>query len=240
MPRFFCDRFEGDKALITGEDAKHLTRVLRMSIGDPVTLSDQKGTDFSCQIASIEEDLVILEIKGQHRCETEPTICTILFQALPKGDKMETIVQKSCEMGVTHIYPMLTKRCVSRPDARSMQKKVERYQKVAYAAAKQCGRGIIPTVHPLVSYEEALALAGATQCPMLFYENATTTFRSLLQQPVESYALLIGAEGGFESSEVDKARSLGIPSLSLGKRILRAETAPITALSVLMYETGNL
>jgi 16S rRNA (uracil1498-N3)-methyltransferase len=172
--------------------------------------------------------------------ETEPSVKVTLYQAMPKSDKMELIIQKAVELGVSAIVPVQTKRCVSRPDAKSMAKKLERYNRIALEAAKQCGRGRIPQVLPMLDYSEALTAMKADERAFLFYENSTSSFRKELEQKVSSVSIMVGAEGGFEEEEVSKALEQGIASLSLGKRILRCETAPLAALSIIMYETGNM
>lgn len=171
---------------------------------------------------------------------TEPNVSVHLYQAMPKADKLELIIQKAVELGVNSITPVMTRRCVSRPDAKSMKKKLERYNRIALEAAKQSGRGIIPQVNPLLELDQALGQMQQSGCPILFYENATAPARQLLQSATGEISILIGAEGGFDEDEVERAKDAGCSILSLGKRILRCETAPLAALSIIMYETGNM
>ena len=172
--------------------------------------------------------------------QSEPSVKVHLYQAMPKGDKLELIIQKAVELGVGSITPVMTRRCVSKPDAKSMAKKLERYNRIALEAAKQSGRGKIPQVKPLLDLNEALDEMAETSCPILFYENATAPAKEVIDQAGQEIAVLIGSEGGFDESEVVKAKEKGCQVLSLGKRILRCETAPLAALSIIMFETGNM
>ena len=177
--------------------------------------------------------------------QSEPDVRVHLYQAMPKADKMETIIQKAVELGAASITPVMTRRCVSRPDAKSMDKKLVRYNRIALEAAKQCGRGVVPPVLPLLELPQALEQMQRTGCPILFYENATAPAKQVIAKARESgkeleIAVLIGAEGGFDEDEVALAMERGCHILSLGKRILRCETAPLAALTILMYETGNM
>lgn len=160
--------------------------------------------------------------------------------AMPKAEKLELIVQKAVELGVGEIIPVLTRRCVSRPDSKSFEKKRVRLARIAAEAAKQSGRGRIPQVREMMDLRSALEEMAARPGAMLFYERSTAPMREVLDRIEGEASLLIGAEGGFDESEVELALSMGIPSLTLGPRILRCETAPMAALSVLMYHTGNM
>ena len=216
MPRFFCDAIAGGKAVITGEDAAHIARSLRMQPGERLTLSES------------------------YPCRTEPSVYVRLYMAMPKAEKLELIVQKAVELGVGEIIPVLTRRCVSRPDPKSFEKKRVRLARIAAEAAKQSGRGRIPQVREMMDLRPALEEMAARPGAMLFYERSTAPMREVLDRIEGEASLLIGAEGGFDESEVELALSMGIPSLTLGPRILRCETAPMAALSVLMYHTGNM
>lgn len=240
MPRFFCEEISPTNAVITGEDARHIAKVLRMGPGEGLTLCDMRGSDYACTILSAQPDRVELRVDETLPCATEPTLKVRLFMALPKGDKFELIVQKAVELGVDEIIPVLTKRCVSRPDAKSMEKKLVRYNRVAYEAAKQSMRGKIPAVLPLRSFEEAIAEMGESDAAILFYERSTAPMQEVLAGVRDSLSIMVGAEGGFEEEEVAYAAARGVHTLTLGKRILRCETAPLAALSVVMYATGNL
>ena len=240
MPRFFTETIDENKGIITGDDAKHIAKVLRMHPGEKLVACDCQGKDYDCVIESLTDKEVELSVEKVYASETEPSVHVTLYQAMPKSDKMELIIQKAVELGVSAIVPVQTKRCVSRPDAKSMAKKLERYNRIALEAAKQCGRGCIPAVLPMLDFGEAIKAMKEDQRAFLFYENSTSSFRKELEQGVNSVSIMVGAEGGFEEEEVQKALELGIASLSLGKRILRCETAPLAALSIIMYETGNM
>ncbi len=240
MPRFFTETIDEHKGIITGDDAKHIAKVLRMKVGEKLVACDCQGKDYDCVISEVTDKQVELTVEKTYASETEPSVHVTLYQAMPKSDKMELIIQKAVELGVSAIVPVQTKRCVSRPDAKSMAKKLERYNRIAFEAAKQCGRGRIPQVLPMLDYNEALAEMKKDERAFLFYENSTSSFRKELEQAVHSVSIMVGAEGGFEEEEVNKALEQGIASLSLGKRILRCETAPLAALSIIMYETGNM
>ncbi len=240
MPRFFSDEIESGRVFLRGEDARHIQKSLRMQVGDPLTVCDLRGIDLTCRIEEISPDLVTAAILERRPSETEPTVRVRLYQALPKGDKLDLIVQKAVELGACEIIPVLTSRCISRPDGKSMEKKIQRLSRIALEAAKQCGRGIVPKVGALHSWEAALSEMGEAPLAILFYEEATASLREMLQGAPGEVSILIGAEGGFSREEVKEAKAKGLQVASLGKRILRCETAPMAALSVLMYETGNL
>ena len=243
MPRFFTQDITEAGGCITGEDAKHIAKVLRMKVGDELTVCDTKGRDYDCMIEEIGAGEVRLKVLSV--AQSEPDVRVHLYQAMPKADKMETIIQKAVELGAASITPVMTRRCVSRPDAKSMDKKLVRYNRIALEAAKQCGRGVVPPVLPLLELPQALEQMQRTGCSILFYENATAPAKQVIAKARESgkeleIAVLIGAEGGFDEDEVALAREHGCHILSLGKRILRCETAPLAALTILMYETGNM
>ena len=240
MPRFFTETIDETKGLICGDDAKHIFKVLRMGPGDELTACDTKGRDYDCIIDTVSDSEISLTVRSVEPSKTEPSVKVTLYQAMPKSDKMELIIQKAVELGVSTIVPVQTRRCVSRPDAKSMKKKLERYNRIALEAAKQCGRGMIPQVLPMLDYAEAVEEMAKDQQAILFYENSTSSFRETLKNTRESLSVMVGAEGGFAEDEVELAQSRGIPSISLGSRILRCETAPLAAMAVIMYETGNL
>ena len=238
MPRFFCENISKNTFSVEGEDAKHIVKVLRYNNGDKIILCDMKGTDYLGEITNADPLCVSGNILQSCPCENEPNINLRLYMAMPKGDKSEFIVQKATELGTTEIIFMLTHRCVSRPDTKSFKKKLERYNKIAFEAAKQSQRGIIPKVRGLLSYNEALA-----ECKdftkILFYEHSDAPLKSLLKNSSKNIAVFIGSEGGFEENEVELAKKAGAVSASLGKRILRCETAPIASISAIMYEKDN-
>ncbi|MEG1870040.1 MAG: 16S rRNA (uracil(1498)-N(3))-methyltransferase [Oscillospiraceae bacterium] len=240
MPRFFCTEINNNTAIIDGEDAKHISKVLRCKLGDNITVCDTNANDYDCTITNINSDTITLNVNSKSQSQTEPTVKVRLFQAIPKADKLELIIQKAVELGVTEIIPVLTQRCVARPDEKSMEKKLLRYNRIAYEAAKQCGRGIIPKVLPMVDFKQAVTMMTNDQLAILFYENSTTSLVDILQNPFNSISILIGSEGGFTPEEAQFATENGCHSLSLGKRILRCETAPIAAIAIVMYQSGNI
>ena len=170
MPRFFTNEIDENNITLTGSDAVHVGRSLRMKPGEPLTVCCG-GIDYNCEISEITSDTVYLSLKEKVVCSAEPNIEVTLFQAVPKMDKLEYIIQKSVELGVSRIVPMLTRRCVSRPDERDFAKKLARLNKIAAEAAKQSGRGIIPQVTPIVSYKKALEMMKELDRNVLLYEE---------------------------------------------------------------------
>lgn len=240
MPRFFVERIRGNTVTLTGENAAHIAKSLRMRAGEVLTLSDADGTDCEGRIRSVTPESVEVEILETRQNTSEPSIAVTLYQALPKVGKFETIVQKAVELGVKQVVPILTSRCVSRPDEKSMSKKLERYNKIALEAAKQSGRGIVPTVEPLMTYESMLSEFSEYDKVVLFYEEGGESLREIVPPSAGKIAVIIGSEGGFSKEEVKNAVSAGAAVATLGPRILRCETAPVAALSILMYHTGNM
>lgn len=239
MPRFFTDDISDNTAVISGGDAVHIGRSLRMRLGDELIVCSG-GIEYVCIIRSISDESVVCDILSTRQTLAEPTVRLTLFQAIPKLDKLEFIVQKATELGAAEIVPMLTERCVSRPDAKSFAKKRERLQKIAEEAAKQSGRGIIPRVADIISLENAIAEMEKCDMALMFYEKGG---RSLSDIPLDrsgSIGILIGSEGGFDDKEAELCRERGIIPVGLGARILRCETAPIAAISIIMHMTGNM
>lgn len=239
MPRFFTEKIYDDKAEIFGEDANHIVKSLRMNVGETLELCDLKGFDYKARIFEISACLVVAEIIEKYECKTEPAIKLSLFQALPKSDKLESIAQKAVELGVFEITPVITSRCVSRWDKKTSQRKVERINKIMLEAAKQSGRGIIPRMNRLLSFEEAVLRMKSSDCAILFYECATRPLREILFKSIGHISLMTGSEGGFSEEEAAFAEENGVRTASLGPRILRCETAPITAISAINYASGE-
>lgn len=241
MPRFFVENVSGGQITILGEDAQHIGRVLRMAPGESLVVCDPiTDVEYYCKIQSIMPDAVFLQVDRAQQSAAEPDVQVRLYQALPKSDKMELIIQKAVELGVEAITPLLTKRCVSRPEEKSLQKKQERWQRIALEAAKQCGRGKVPQVRPVLSYRQAVEELARQPLAVLFYELGGERLKELLTPKPQSISIVVGAEGGFDPEEVRQAQQHGVRTATLGKRILRCETAPLCALSAIMYETGNL
>lgn len=240
MPRFFAEVSDENNITLTGSDAKHIGRSLRMKPDEAVTVC-HCGVDYDCIISKITEDTVYLTLKDKHLCAAEPNIELTLFQAVPKLDKLEYIIQKSVELGVSRIVPVLTRRCISRPDEKDFTKKLARLNKISEEAAKQSGRGIIPEVTPVVSYKKALEMMSELDRNIILYEEkGGCKFSEVSFENVRSVGLLIGSEGGFDKEEADAAVNTGAERVWLGNRILRCETAPITAISILMFLTNNM
>ncbi len=237
-PRFFTDCI-GEKAIITGTDAVHMTKVLRMKHGDFAIVCDGNGSDLLCRISDTGDGIVKLDILDRKPSVGEPDLKLRLFQCCPKSDKMDFIVQKAVELGASEVIPVISKRCVSRPDPKSAAKKCERWQRIADEAAKQCGRGRLPAVGELVSFDEAVKAFGA-DTGIIFYECGGKHLADIVTERTGSIDVFIGSEGGFEKAEVELAQSAGIIPATLGTRILRCETAPVAAIAVLMNMTGNM
>ena len=240
MSRFFTNEIDENNITLAGSDAVHVGRSLRMKPGEPLTVCCG-GIDYNCEISEITSDTVYLSLKEKVVCAAEPNIEVTLFQAVPKMDKLEYIIQKSVELGVSRIVPMLTRRCVSRPDERDFAKKLARLNKIAAEAAKQSGRGIIPQVTPIVSYKNALEMMKELDQNVLLYEEeGGVSFGEVNLTGAKTVGLVIGSEGGFDREEAEACTAVGAAQVWLGKRILRCETAPITALSILMFLTNNM
>lgn len=235
---FTEEEIDTNKYIITGENAKHI-RVLRMRNGEELTLVTPLGIQHDCVIADVNQTQVVVDVLGSHPCENEPDVFVTLYQALPKGDKMDYIVQKCVELGVSRIVPVMSSRCVSRPDEKSLKKKTARWQKIALQAAMQSRRGIIPEVCQCVSLKQAAELTGENDKTVFFYELGGDSVKNILADKPKTIGMFIGSEGGFEESEAELVLSNGAVAATLGKRILRAETAPLAALSVIMYQTDN-
>ncbi|EWM53242.1 RsmE family RNA methyltransferase [Ruminococcus flavefaciens] len=241
MPRFFRNEIDENNIVLTGSDANHIGRSLRMRTGEEITVCCN-GTDYRCNISSITADAVYLDLVEKHRCAAEPNVEVTLFQAVPKLDKLEFIIQKSVELGVSRVVPVLTRRCVSRPDEKDFaRKKLPRLSKIAEEAAKQSGRGMIPEVTPMVSLRESIDMMKELDRNILLYEEkGGVSFGEADLSNIRTIGLVIGSEGGFDREEAEAMVSAGAQQVWLGQRILRCETAPITALSILMFLTNNM
>lgn len=243
MPRFFIDgEPDGGRITLCGEDAHHLVKVLRMKAGESLTLCDSAGHDYLCTLEEAAKDAAICRVEEVEPSQGEPETHVTLYMGLPKGDKMDFIVQKAVELGAVEIVPFLAARSVSRPDAKTLQKKCERWRKIAREAAMQSGRGRIPAVGEPVSQAQVAVAAARCDAALFLYENERKTGikQALAGKPLRTVALMVGPEGGFAPEEAETATEAGMQSVSLGPRILRCETAPLAALAAVMYETGNL
>ena len=242
MTRFFVapEELRPEFLTLTGENAKH-AKVLRMKEGEEVLVCDGQGRECVCAVSDVSEGQISLVVRHRQASETEAAVRVSVYMAFPKADKLEHVIQKATELGVYEIVAFPSARCVSRPDEKSLKKKLERWQKIAASAAEQSGRGLIPQVVVLPSYGEALKRAAQADKAILFYENerAVTLRMSLQTGQYRTVSLLTGPEGGLEPAEVGKARQTGLDICTLGKRILRCETAPLCALSAVMYHVGE-
>lgn len=247
MPKFFLpnDSVPYDKIpdtlSITGSDAYHLARVLRAKIGEPLVVSDMRRRLFCGKIVSVCDTEVTMSVESVTEDDAEPTVKVTLYQALAKGDKFDTVIQKSVECGVCSIVPVICERCVVKLDEQNARRKTERWQKIADEAAKQCGRGILPKVEFPIKFYRALEIMKNDEFPFMCYEgDEIVPIKTLLsKKETKSYSFIIGPEGGFSSAEKQAASAI-MPLCGLGKRILRTETASTVVLSAIMYQTGNL
>ena len=208
MPRFFLEELDESDVCITGPDARHIGLALRMRVGEMLTVCAY-GRDYQCRIRSITPEEVHLDVVSSELCAAEPSVSLTLNQAVPKADKLEQIIQKSVELGVTRIVPVLTRRCISRPKPAEFQKKLPRLQKIAASA-------------------------------ILLYEGGGVRFDEADLHDCRSIALIVGSEGGFDPEEAEQLQQNGAVAVWLGHRILRCETAPLAAISIVMHRTGNL
>lgn len=240
MIRFFVtpEELSGQSIRLTGENAKH-ARVLRLKREETVLVCDGRGEECLCAVE--EPEGMVLRILERRPSSSEASVRVSVYMAFPKADKLEHVIQKATELGAVEIVAFPSERCVSRPDEKSLKKKLERWQKIAASAAEQSGRGVIPQVVVLDSYTGALSRARQADRALLFYEheNTVTLHDALESGSWKSVSLLTGPEGGLEEREVQKALDAGLTVCTLGKRILRCETAPLCALSAVMYAAGE-
>ncbi len=249
MPKFFIEKnnITNGQTVISGGDAAHIAKVLRLAEGSALTLCDGEGTDYDAVITCITKNEVQLEITNCRPCLSEPNISVTLFQGLPKQGKMDFIIEKCTELGISRIVPVAAHRCVAAVrDAKAEEKKLARWRKIAAESVKQCGRGVIPEVTGMLSLSEAILLAKSLDLNVAAYENERDLpLKSALQavrgtlKPA-SAGIFIGPEGGFEPEEINAFCAAGIPAVTLGKRILRTETAGCAVLTAMMYEFGEL
>ena len=240
MPKFFVDAVCGDNVELTGPDGAHVARSLRMREGEILTVCDAAGYDYRCEVTGVQPDRVSLRVMEKELCRAEPSLKVTLFQCLTKGDKMDYIVQKTVELGVDRILPVLSQRSISRPDAKALQKKRERWQKIAREAAMQAGRGKIPAGMPGAGFAQAVQHFSQFPVAAVCYEGGGEPMAPLLKPPPDRAALFIGPEGGIAPEEIDALKEAGGKVVTLGPRILRTETAPLAALCGMLFATGNM
>lgn len=246
LPKFFVekDSIADGAAAIVGSDAAHIVKVLRLTSGDKIVLCDGEGTDYETEITQTDKNAVCVRVLRSYPCETEPKTEITLFQGIPKASKMEYIIQKCTELGVARIVPVMTKRTVVRlADGRDEAKKLDRWNKIAAEAVKQCGRGRIPRVDPVLDIPRICACASDFDLLLAAYEEEReTSLRQVLKTVgnVRKVGIVIGSEGGFEKEEMQSLIAAGAKCVTLGKRILRTETAGHTVLTAVLYELGEL
>lgn len=242
MHRFYIDSSaEGcDEITITGDDVVHITRVLRLGEGDEIIVCDCVGYDCLCKVVRTSKDEVTAKVQSREKNNAEANIDITVYQGVPKGDKLDTVVQKCVELGAVRIVPVAMKRCVA--VIKDPAKKAQRLQKIAHEAAKQCGRARVPRVDCVMSFADALADASGADLRLLPYEaEKMSSIKNVLRQSndVKNISIFIGPEGGFDPSEVELAKDRGFSVVSMGPRILRTETAPLAAITAVMYELGD-
>lgn len=240
MHRFFAgrDAFADGKVYIRGGDVAHITKVLRLKSGDSVTVCDGAGMDYICSVESADKDTVTLNIEESFKCDTESETSITLYQGIPKSDKMDFIIQKCVELGVKKIVPVETARIVAK--VKDEDKKISRWQRIAEEAAKQCGRGIIPEIGRVCTFKEAIGASHSLR--LMPYECERDGFLSDTLKSVSKGAdigIYIGPEGGFDKAEADMAVDSGVVTVTLGRRILRCETAGLATVVAVMYALGE-
>lgn len=239
MQKLFIDYTPRDTVILEGEEARHIAKSLRMRVGDMLTVTDGGGKDYGCQIQAIDRDTVTLAVCYQQACNSEPTCAVTIYQGVPKSQKMEDIIQKCVELGVTCIVPTLTKRSISRPDPKQAGKKNQRYQKIALEAAQQSGRGIVPQIEQQITLKQAIS-TDKSKKKIVFYEGGGCSLKDIVSPTDTAVSVYIGPEGGFDPDEVEALASAGAVVATLGPRILRTQTAPVAALTAIMLLTDNM
>ena len=247
MYQFFVEpsQIQGNRVVITGNDVNHIKNVLRMQPGEEIAVSNgEDGKEYRCGIENLYEDEIICSLRFVKEDGVELPSKIYLFQGLPKADKMELIVQKAVELGVYEIIPVATKRAVVKLDEKKAKSKIARWQTISEAAAKQSKRRIVPEIHSVMSFKEAVKYAKDMQVKVIPYELAEgmEKTRELIEniKPGQEIAIFIGPEGGFDEGEIQAALEHGIEPITLGKRILRTETAGFTVLSWIMYRLEGM
>ncbi len=245
MPKFFYpEKISGDATTlkIYKDQMHHMRDVLRIKPGEPIDISDGFGTELICEVEFYDKEFAILKIISKKESNNEPSYKAVLYQGLVKSDKIELVIQKAVELGVSEIVPVICNRCVTKfKDENDILKKVSRWNKIAMEAAKQSGRGIIPKVESPIKFEDALYKMKNSEFAFIPWESEDgNTIKEILSKAksVENLEIsfIIGPEGGFSLEEISRAKDMGIPTVTLGKRILRTETAGLSVLSMILYE----
>ena len=239
MPRFFTENISDEQIVLTGEDAHHVSKVLRMKTGDELTVSDGKKYDYTCLIEAFSKDEVYLKIINKEENKTEPQVKIRLYQCLPKGDKFDFIVQKAVELGAVEIIPVISRFCVAKANKNDFEKKLVRYNKIAKEAAKQSQRGIIPTVSNIISFECAIKQVNGSES-IIFYEGGGERVSQILDKDTKEVNAFVGSEGGFSLEEIELAKENGVETATLGKLILRCETAAVAGVTTILCAVNNM
>lgn len=246
MPKFFTARenITENEIIIDSEDAKHIKKVLRLNTGDEITVCDGRGIDYTAVIRETENNRIICDIKDSRKCDTEPEVKVTLYQGLPKAAKMDYIIQKTTELGITRIVPAVLSRCVVKiENAAAEKKKQERWQKISNEAAKQSGRGVVPVVAMPMKLDDIIEELKEYDLCFVPYEcEQDVRLRDVIENAgeIKNVAFLVGPEGGIDITEIEKLKAAGIKPITLGRRILRTETAGEAVLAMLMYGLGEI
>lgn len=250
MPKFFIknNQINDNTVIIIGQDVNHIKNVLRLNINDEINVCDSDlKKNYTCKILEFEKDKVICSILKEFESKSESNIHINIFQAIPKSDKMELIIQKGVELGAKEITPVEMKRCIAKFDDKSRQKKIKRWQTISETAAKQCGRDIIPKINDVINIKNICNYIGEYDIVLLAYENEKeNTLKNELiglkdiKKEKLKIGVVIGPEGGIEKEEVEILKESGAKVITLGERILRTETVAFTMISIIMYELGDL
>ncbi|WP_304341211.1 RsmE family RNA methyltransferase [Metaclostridioides mangenotii] len=246
MDRFFVNKdyinLEDNTCIMTGDDVKHISKVLRARVGDQVEICDKEKSEYVCEIEDISKDEVCLNILEKLNVNREPDVKVRLYQGLPKGTKMEMILQKLTEVGVDEIILVQNKRSVVKFDNKKEDKKLERWERIIYEAAKQSKRGKIPKLRGVLSFKEALEDMKGNDMNICPYENEKTVSikDSIKGKDINAIGIFVGPEGGFDEGEIEKIQAIDSQVVSLGPRILRTETASVVATSIVLYELSDL
>ena len=246
MDRFFVEKkninLENNTCTIEGEDVKHISKVLRCKIGEELEVCDSDNNEYICEITNIDKSTVELDILEKVDIKRESDLKIKLYQGLPKGPKMEMILQKLTEVGVDEIILVQTKRSVVKVDDKKEDKKIERWERIIYEAAKQSKRGKIPKLRGILSFKEALCDMQNNDFNIAPYENERTKSikQAIKSLDINNIGIFVGPEGGFDESEIEAIENINGQSVSLGPRILRTETASVVASSIVLYELSDL
>ena len=246
MDRFFVDKnnidLENGTCIIEGEDVKHISKVLRCKVGEKLEICDKDNSEYICEITDINKNQVDLNILQKNEIKRESDLKVKLYQGLPKSTKMEFILQKLTEVGVDEIILVSTKRSVVKVDDKKEGKKLERWERIIYEAAKQSKRGKIPTLRGVLSFDEALEDMKNNDMNICPYENEKTVSikRAIRGSDINNIGIFVGPEGGFEEEEIQTLQDIDSKVVSLGPRILRTETASVVASSIVLYELSDL